>query len=51
MWVRAKNGNVFDVPERLAAALVAQGHQAFGREAEARGVDAPKRTRTKPAKG
>lgn len=41
-WIKAKNGNVIDVPEVLVAGLVAQGHEAFDTEDEARG----KRKRT-----
>lgn len=36
-WIKAKNGNVIDVPESLVAGLVAQGHEAFESEDEARG--------------
>lgn len=36
-WIKAKNGNVIDVPEAIAVGLVAQGHEAFDTEDEARG--------------
>ena len=52
VWIKAKNGNVIDVPEVFVDGLVAQGHEAFDTEDEARGKkraaksDAPK---SKPA--
>ena len=36
MWIAAKNGNVFEVPDDQADALKVQGHGAFKAEAEAR---------------
>jgi len=37
MWVKALNGNVFEVPDILAPGLVVQGHSTFATEAGARG--------------
>lgn len=41
-WIKAKNGNVFDVPEALVAGLVAQGHEAFESDPREKGAK-PKR--------
>lgn len=35
-WIKALNGNVFEVPDTLEDTLVAQGHEAFASEGEAR---------------
>lgn len=49
VWIKALNGNVLDVPDSLADSLVAQGHEAFDTEDEARGKSAkPKPEGTKP---
>ena len=53
VWIKAKNGNVIDVPEVFVDGLVAQGHEAFDTEDEARGKQkrAPKsKPATTPAK-
>lgn len=36
MWIAAKNGNVFEVPDDQAESLVAQGHKSFDNEKDAR---------------
>lgn len=58
VWIKALNGNVVDVPKEFVDGLVAQGHEAFDTEDEARGKqkraaksDAPKsKPATAPAK-
>lgn len=43
MWIKAKNGNVFEtVTDDLAADLVKQGHLAFATQAEAKKAKTPK---------
>lgn len=49
MWIKARNGNVVEVDDGFVAGLVAQGHESFQTEAEARGVPAPKRAVKRPA--
>lgn len=47
MWIKALNGNVFEVPETLVAGLVEQGHKPFATEAAARGQQEPRRAPVK----
>lgn len=40
-WIKAKNGNVFDVEDTSAvAALIAQGHEAFESDPRKEGAKA-----------